>query len=349
MPSESIWIQPEMLSGRAWHFMQYDRKSAMAAEQNAKDAWRLFNRNWLLLGVLASTLALCLWLTDFSVRINNHLIALIALAILFTAATYSTFGRFDSRIPFILGTLAQLELLSLLIEPLTYIAAATDLPMQDGKLASLDRMLGLDWVAYFNFIYDRPALIPYAYLGYAMILWPIFVIPVILGIAREYRRLQQFTLACALTLIATTLIFVAVPALGTYSEYGIAPDPAIFKAGAYLMQLHDLPLVRAGSLRVLNVTQLAGIITFPSFHAAAAILCLWALWCIWWLRPWALIANIGMLLVTPMVGGHYFVDVFAGAGLAVFAIAAAHKAGQFNLGAHGLRYEEAAVAQSLEG
>lgn len=318
----------------------------MTSRQESLEAWRLFNRNWVLLGLLASTLVLCLALTDFSIRVDNHLITLIGLAALFTAVTYCTFGRVDPRIPFILGALAQLELLSLLMEPLTYIAAATNLPMQDGNLASLDRILGLDWVAYFNFIYNRPALIPYAYLGYAMILWPIFVIPIVLGIVREYRRLQQFILACALTLIATTLIFVAVPALGTYYEYGIAPDPAIFKAGAYLMQLHDLPLVRDGSLRALNVTQLAGIITFPSFHAAAAILCLWAIWCIWWLRPWALIANIGMLLVTPMVGGHYFVDVFARVGLAILAIATAHKTGRFRLGAHGLRYEEVAVVQS---
>ena len=41
------------------------------------------------------------------------------------------------------------------------------------------------------------------------------------------------------------------------------------------------------------------------------------------MRPVALIANIGMLLATPMVGGHYFVDVFAGIGVAVLAIAAA--------------------------
>ena len=41
------------------------------------------------------------------------------------------------------------------------------------------------------------------------------------------------------------------------------------------------------------------------------------------MRPFALIANGGMLLATPLVGGHYFVDVFAGAGIAVLAIATA--------------------------
>lgn len=298
----------------------------MITDRETRDAWRLFNRNWIPLGLIALILIVCLLLTNFSIEIDNKLLVLTGLAALFTAAAYGTFGRCNSRVPFILGALAQLEFLTLLTSPLTYIAAAANLPMQDANLASFDHMLGLYWPAYFNFIFDRPALIPYAYLGYAMILWPIFGIPIVLGIAREYRRLQQFTLACVLTLTVTTLVSVAVPAFGTYYEYGITPDHSIFKAGAFIASLHDVPLVRDGSLRILNITRLAGIVTFPSFHAAAAVLSLWALWSIWWLRPWALIANVGMLLVTPMVGGHYFVDVFAGIGLAVLAIAAAHKA-----------------------
>ncbi len=45
------------------------------------------------------------------------------------------------------------------------------------------------------------------------------------------------------------------------------------------------------------------------------------------MRPLALIANGGMLLATPMGGGHYFVDVFAGVAVAVLAIAAAKRLG----------------------
>jgi membrane-associated phospholipid phosphatase len=86
-------------------------------------------------------------------------------------------------------------------------------------------------------------------------------------------------------------------------------------------------LVRDGSLRVLDFKTLGGIITFPSFHAAAAVPALWAFWAVWWMRPLALIANVGMLLATPLVGGHYFVDVFAGIALAMLAIAAAQRIG----------------------
>jgi hypothetical protein len=38
-----------------------------------------------------------------------------------------------------------------------------------------------------------------------------------------------------------------------------------------------------------------------------------------------------MLLATPLVGGHYFVDVIAGVGLSVLAIAAARLIGEWSM------------------
>jgi hypothetical protein len=38
-----------------------------------------------------------------------------------------------------------------------------------------------------------------------------------------------------------------------------------------------------------------------------------------------------MLLATPLVGGHYFVDVIAGVGLSVLAIAAARLIGEWSI------------------
>jgi membrane-associated phospholipid phosphatase len=44
---------------------------------------------------------------------------------------------------------------------------------------------------------------------------------------------------------------------------------------------------------------------------------------VWWLRPIAAVTMGAMLFVTPFVGGHYFIDVFAGIVIAIGAIAAA--------------------------
>lgn len=298
---------------------------------HASAAWRLFSYNWIPIGVIAVALALSLALTGFSIRPASALIPFGAVGIYAGVAYYNAHARHkrEPLVVFVLGSTAQIVLITLLMTPMTYIAAAANQPMMDARLASLDQALGLDWRAYFSFIYERPKLIAAVVLGYSMLGWQTFAIPIALGFARRYRRLQEFTLAFALALVATTIISAFVPAIGTYDQLGIKPDPAIFTPGAYLDQLRDLPLVRDGALRELSVTSLAGIVTFPSFHAAAAVLYFWVLWGVWWMRPVALIANGAMLLATPMGGGHYFVDVFAGMAVAIAAIIAALRIGEW--------------------
>src|SRR4051812_44149369 len=74
-----------------------------------------------------------------------------------------------ARLAVVLLSGAQLQVLLLLGTPLSYVAASANLPLQDATLAAFDRSLGLDWCAYYDFVMQRPSLIPYAYLGYAMI------------------------------------------------------------------------------------------------------------------------------------------------------------------------------------
>jgi hypothetical protein len=290
-------------------------------DRKVQDAWRLYLLNWMPLFLVASLLLLGLGLTNFSFRVESVILRGVGMASLFVAIGHALWRRGNSRLAFILVAIAQLELLYFITMPLSYIAASADLPLQDANFAHLDRLLGLDWQGYYNFVCARPALVPYLYIAYAMINLPTFGVPILLGWTRQYARLQRFTFACTLTAIVTALVSALLPAIGTYQQYGVSADTAILKASGYLVQVDEIPLVRDGALRVLSFETLNGIITFPSFHAAAAVLSLWALWGVWWMRPFAFIAYGGMLLATPLVGGHYFVDVLAGGGVAILAIA----------------------------
>jgi len=271
---------------------------------------------------MALTLVLALALTGFSLTPTSFPLPIGMAAAYIGYAYYLVYRahKRDPRVIFILGSTGQILLIPVLMTPMTYIAAAANLPLVDAPLMALDRALGLDWMAYFNFIYTHHALLFGTVLAYGMIGWPVFGVPIVLGATRRYRRLQEFTLAFAIALVVTTAISAFTPAMGTFDFLHFMPDPNVFTPGAYLDQLKDLPMVRDGSLRHLELMKLTGIVTF---HAAAAVLYLWALWPVRWFRPIAVVANIAMLLATPLGGGHYFVDVFAGIAVAAASIMAA--------------------------
>jgi hypothetical protein len=317
----------------------------MTDDDGWNGGWRLYFLNWIPLGILALLLGVCLAASSFSLEIESGLLAVVLMATTFTVSGhYMILRKWGSRPAFILVSIAQLELLFLLASPLTYIAASADLPLQDATLAYWDQFLGLDWTAYYRFITARPTLVQYAYFFYAMITWPTFGVPLVLGFTKNYVRLQQFTMACILTVCVTAVISSSVPAFGTYHQYGLPTDFSGFNATGYLVQIDRLPLARDGTLRVLNISHLGGIITFPSFHAAAAILALWGFWGVWWMRPLSLIANVGMLMATPLLGGHYFVDVLAGISLAALAIAVAKLIGERSVAASGAMQAATAAA-----
>lgn len=299
-------------------------QSAVAAEVEA--AWRILQHNWIFIAAMGAALALSLLLTDFSVGPTGVVIAAGYVAIYggFAQANARSPKRRDPQVMFVLGGIAQLSLITVLMTPLTYVAAATKLPMQDANLFAIDRALGLDWAAYVRFVDAHPLLALWLSYGYTLIRAQLFAIPVVLAAKGQYRRIAEFAFAFGAALVATTIISALMPAIGVYQQIGL--DPASLKnlnPLAYLEQLRDLPPTREGALRHLELLGLAGIVTFPSFHAAAAVLYSWALWPAKWLRPIVVAANGAMLAATPIDGGHYFTDLFAGVAIAAAAIVAA--------------------------
>jgi PAP2 superfamily len=292
----------------------------------AKAAWRLYVLNWRVLAALAVVLVIGLPLGGFSVGLAGALVCFTFIAINAGFAHYNAKAarRGDPQIVYVLGCTAQIISATCLLASLSYVAAAVNLPLQDANLHAIDQALGLDWRAYLEFVNARPVLARWLALGYSMIQWPIFFIPGLLAAAARYRRLQQFILAFTLALAATVIISALVPAIGVFYHLGlnVADFPNI-NGGGYLAELRDLPPTRDGSLRHLELLGLAGLVTFPSFHAGSAILYAWALWPVRWFRPVAILCNAAMLAATPIDGGHYFIDVIAGVAIAALAIVAA--------------------------
>jgi hypothetical protein len=302
-----------------------------APAEDVDAAWRFFLLNWMMIGTMAAMLALGLVFTNFSLELTGLAIAVGYCGLYggFAHANACSPMRRNPQVMFVLGGTAQIVLITAVMTPLTYIAAAINLPMQDANLLAIDRALGFNWEGYVRYVDAHPAFAAWLNYGYTMIRWPIFAIPVALAAMGRYRRVEEFTFAFGCALFVTTMISALVPAIGAYQQIGL--DPASLKhinPGAYLAQLRDLPPTRDGVLRHLDLLGLGGIVTFPSFHAASAILYLWALWPARLFRPLLLIANGLMLAATPINGGHYLIDLIAGVAVAVLAIVAARAVGK---------------------
>jgi hypothetical protein len=301
------------------------------ATTDVEAAWRFLLVNWIFVGTMGAVLALSLAFTNFSLELTGLAISIcyVGLYAGFAHANACSPKRRDPQVMFVLGGTAQIVLITAVMTPMTYVAASANLPMQDANLLAVDRALGFDWAAYVRYVDDHPMLAGWVNYGYTMIRWPIFAIPVVLAVKHRYDRIEEFVFAFGLALIATTIVSGLVPAIGVFQQVGF--DPASVKnlnLQPYLDQLRDLPLTRAGTLRHLDLLGLGGIVTFPSFHAASAVLYAWALWPMKWMRPIVVVAFGAMLAATPINGGHYLIDIIAGSVVAVLSIVAALSLGR---------------------
>jgi membrane-associated phospholipid phosphatase len=141
-------------------------------------------------------------------------------------------------------------------------------------------------------------------------------------------RLQLFIAALCFALIVTIVISCLAPAIGTFYGMHLSPEgfPSL-NTTMYVAQLRDIVALRNGTLRHLELFQLAGIVSFPSFHAASAVLYMWALWPVRGFASLSIAMSALMILATPIVGAHYMIDVIGGILLAAGSIMLAKRYG----------------------
>lgn len=201
-----------------------------------------------------------------------------------------------------------LQLLAILLLGLliSFPAAAlgAHFPYRDGFLARADIVLGFDWASYTGFIAAHPSLKFATHAAYVCMIPQFFLTGLLLAVTAQHARREAFVVMTGFTLAVTLVTFVLMPALSHPGGGWVAP----------------ITYMRTDMAHAISFDDLNGIITFPSFHAAAACLFVWACWRIPYGR-WPILAlNVALIAATPVHGLHYGVDVLAGVALSSFAI-----------------------------
>ena len=201
----------------------------------------------------------------------------------------------------------------------TYAVAAATTGLADPVLARADAALGFDWPTVYALMSSSAWLTGAAKLAYTMI----FTMPIILlaglGLTGRGQDGRRFALAFGIALAASLGLFALLPAGGPIGQFGV--DTRAMPTLTTDEQRHIILALRAGGDRFVDLADLQGLVSFPSVHAASAVLFVWGS------RPlkvlfWPMVVtNAAMLLATPIEGNHYLVDVLAGIAIASGSIA----------------------------
>ncbi|MDE1991712.1 MAG: phosphatase PAP2 family protein [Rhizobiaceae bacterium] len=205
---------------------------------------------------------------------------------------------------------------------MAYVAAMANQPLQDQRLIAMDQNLGIDWHALIAFIDAHAMLAQTLWIAYRTFGMQLILLPVVLGVSGQSARAYQMMAAYGLICIFANIISIWYPALGTYTALSI--DIHQFKNidGSLGVDFPaQLLAVRNDPNFVLDRGHVSGIISFPSVHAAVAILCAWAAWPMKLFRWPVLILNVLMLSSAVPEGAHYVVDLISGIGVAGFVVA----------------------------
>lgn len=208
---------------------------------------------------------------------------------------------------------------------LCYLAASVGLPLVDARLAAFDQTLGFNWIGLLEFVNvhsDFGRLTTAIY--YAA--FPEFALLILfLAFTRRTDEVRELVDIYWSTLLLTIVLSALYPALGPIGFYAPSLDGfQTVTATAGTVHLPHYLALRAGTYDTFDFGAMQGIIEFPSFHAALALMMTWSVRRSPRLLAVGLVFNGLMLIATLTEGGHYLADVVAGSLLVAAAISVRH-------------------------
>lgn len=192
-----------------------------------------------------------------------------------------------------------------------YLAFASSGAMMDKPLLAIDRALGFDWPSGYRFLSAHDFLGTVLADLYDSLNFQALYVCVFLGlIAREAALKELFWLLFVAALI-TNIVAIFVPAYGPFEDFGLASQ------GPFLP---DMKQIKAGHDWTFALAKMTGVICFPSFHTVMALAYAWAVRRTGVIGYALAAANFAMLFSVPYCGGHYLIDMIAGAGVMVASV-----------------------------
>jgi membrane-associated phospholipid phosphatase len=202
------------------------------------------------------------------------------------------------------------------VVPLQYGAVAMGSPYADPWLAAADARMGVHVATLAAWTRAHPATSLLATFTYATFLPQLVLTVFALAALRERERLWEFAFHFHVCLIVTIAALAIWPAVCPPAHYGFKPTIDMTRVIGQIKGFHQ------GTMTVVSFDDLEGLVSFPSFHVAGALLVTWAFRRRRWILIPLAVLNCGLMISTFVTGVHYLVDVIASVPLVAGSLAA---------------------------
>ena len=231
---------------------------------------------------------------------------------------HTLYGKFRPvlRLSLLTGSLALLIAAACGSSLIAHVGMRFRMPLRDEALAAADRLLGIDTPALALAFTRYPQLSEILARLSDTTVPAVFLTASALSLSGRARRGWVLVLGYAAGLLICCTISVIAPATANFVYAGLtAHDLAGLPSGSGVFHMKAVHYFRDGESLIVDAGKFAGVVTFPSFHTMMALIVAYA-----WrgIRPVSFAASIWAALVlvsTVPIGGHYVIDLIAGAAL----------------------------------
>ncbi len=221
--------------------------------------------------------------------------------------------RFVAEVLFV--TFAMLLLTNVLV-PMQYGALALGAPYADSWLARADAWLGVSVPAMTGWARTHPPAALALNVIYFTFAPQMLLTVLVLAALRDRDRLWEFAFHFHVCLIVTIAALGIWPAICAPAFYGYQPTVEMTRTIGQIKGFHD------GLMTSVRFDDLDGLVSFPSFHVAGALLVMWAFRGRRRILLSLIALNTGLILSTMFTGEHYAIDIVGAFPLVAASIAA---------------------------
>lgn len=202
---------------------------------------------------------------------------------------------------------------------MSFNAVATGGPLMDASLVRADAFFGFYWPDFLTLANETPYLPTILQTAYHSFISQLICLPLLLAVWHP-KRLFEFSANATLAAFIVVITAIFVPAIGPLPYF----NPPVEAYSAFDQMAGDWHLKMFETLRsgqAVLIDRGYGLITFPSFHTAGAIvICYNARSFPKFIFYPVILLNILLVIGAVPLGSHYLVDIFGGAIAAAISI-----------------------------